>query len=205
MKMKLAMLVACLAVHGATAQPNNKLGEAFTKDERTDASASPFNPPVFGKVNDVAYRRFGDGTANFQAQKGDWVPDGEGARPTWDVRCKTDTMDDTPSCIVDYNSIQVIAYSRACVTRVAIGSKHYPGSESMVRIDGGKPFTTRDRSGLFSGDASKLVIRALRAGTSAKTRHMVWPYKRWEDEELPLAGLAQAVDYACWAVKRLPK
>jgi hypothetical protein len=159
-----------------------------------------------GSINDIHYTRATESSseASFKAGSGPSVPDDEGV---WQVTCEVDLIDDSRFCQVRRPwAVLIVSFGTKCQPlAIVVGNEHYPGTESLLRIDGGKPMSTRHPEGLFSKATFGPVVQQLRTGKQIVTRFVRWPHKNFEDAEAGLTGFSEAVDYACWAVNRLKK
>jgi hypothetical protein len=200
-----ALIAACLMLRqGTAASASLDLLDKFTSEEaHTPAERNYDTPFSADSLNGFAYRRYSDGSASFQTEGGDWPSVLDASRKvSWDVRCDIDAMDDTRLCSVVQGPLQVVL-DKNCRALVAVGSDHFPRSESLVRIAQKKPFVTADASGMFSAAASAQIVSALRDGSLITTRYMEWPYRSWKDDQIKSQAFKEAAQYACWAIKRI--
>jgi hypothetical protein len=204
--MKLFAIATWILLAAYLGRAEAALGILEQKYQENEAAIpDPRYPSAGGKVGEIAYRRFEDGSAAFHATEGDW-PDVTQRRPDdeWSVSCKIDAMDDSRACSIIRRELQ-LAFMGSCSPFVRVGSDHFPRTPSLIRLDGGKPIATADKDGMFSAEASRRLVSAFRKAKRAMTRFQRWPYEGYVDDEIALTGLPESMDYVCWAMKRLKK
>jgi invasion protein IalB len=193
-------LVACVAAFCSTAVAASMLDVPFKPGE--EAVPDSHYPSVSGKLGEVTYRRYEDGSAGFRAQSEKQQDVSARDTSEWQVSCKLDAMSDEPSCIVSRGDIMVL-FDRKCAPLVLIGHDHFPRTPSLIRIDRGSPSSTTDKYGAFNREKSRQLVAALKKGKSFTTRYQKWPYEAYEDIELDTKGFAEVSEYACWATRQL--
>ena len=160
-----------------------------------------------GAINGIHYSRATEeaSEASFSAWRGPNAPEDAGI---WHVTCDVDPIHDSRFCQVrrPWSSL-IVSFGPNCQPLVVVvGTEHYPGTESLLRIDGGKPHITKNPEGVFPRAIYAQVVKQLRDGKPFITRYTRWPYKNeFHDQESTAVGFAEAADYACWAVKRVVK
>jgi hypothetical protein len=189
-------MVLAAAVVLPTKGTNLSLEEKFQPDEISIESGG-----FSGKFDNASYIRQLDGSAEFHV---DADPSQDAETISWSVSCHVDAMDDSRYCQIWVGDL-IVSYGPKCqVYVVAVGTDHFPGTTSLVRIDGRKPYSTAEKDGVFQGKAAGVIAAELRKAKRATTRFVRWPYRSPVDTDSTMSGFSQASDYACWAVKRLP-
>lgn len=103
----------------------------------------------------------------------------------WDISCKKDRFNGVKSCFMNLNDVMVgIINGRYSVY---IGSNHYPGSLSAIKVDSSE--TIYGYEGLINKPI--VVIEQMKKGKIAYTRYKKWPYDLNRDNEVDLSGFTQ--------------
>jgi invasion protein IalB len=196
--------VALLALSGQAGAGTVSLDMRYTPHEERAVDAA------WGVAGAVGYRRFEDGSAWFRPMlEGETpaVPKYElhSAARGWSVSCSVDAMTDAKHCRVSQQTVRVAVLGPRCEVGIAVGTEHFPGTSSLVRLDTGPPITTSARDGVFDVKAGILLVARMKKAKTMVTRHTEWPSRAPVDTEIDLKGFLEAADYACWAVKRLRK
>lgn len=125
---------------------------------------------------------------------------GEDPVDSWYLSCSVDPIEDTRSCRMLRDSLMVIAFAGGPEV-VRVGTNHYPGSESVIRLDKGTPFRSR-ADGIFV-DAKK-ILAGLETCNQAVLRYREWPSEAPTDKVVNCAGFRQARSILRWALKSIP-
>lgn len=127
--------------------------------------------------------------------------DGSGMTSGWSRSCKQDRMTDERHCFVSKGDLSVMV-ERAGVVYVSIGHEHFPRTRVTLRVDSKKPRSTDDRSTGWHGAEAKAIATHILSGKSVRTRYTNWPHELHVEESLDVAGLAEGIEIAQWAVKQ---
>lgn len=126
---------------------------------------------------------------------------GQGLMDSWFISCSVDPIEDTRSCRMLRDSLMVIAFAGEPEV-VRVGTNHYPGSESVIRLDKGTPIRSR-ADGIFG--ESKKILAGLETCNQAVLRYREWPAEVPIDKTVPCAGFRQARSILQWALKSIPE
>lgn len=126
--------------------------------------------------------------------------DGKGNFAEWSIICKKDLINKLKMCAASKENLRVL-YSGKIVF-VSVGSTHYPGTFSTVKIDDNKPVSNRNE-GMFPVDQSLEIIKQLSEGKQIMTRFQEFPNKFNTDKTFELIGFNEAFDYLKWAFDRM--
>lgn len=119
---------------------------------------------------------------------------GEGGEASaWSIGCKVDAMSDNKSCNMSNGSLFI--YRDKTGWSVFVSGDHFPGTGSMIRINGGKPITTSDDDGMFSHAASARIVEQLKNGAEVATRYTNWPYNTYTDGTVNTEAVETAFAY----------
>ncbi|CAM6617874.1 hypothetical protein IOC47_22920 [Enterobacter cloacae] len=116
-----------------------------------------------------------------------------GEPSSWSIGCKVDAMNDSKSCNMSNGDLFIFRDKSGW--SVFISGDHYPGTDSLIRINGGKPITTRDNDGMFSHTASARIVGQLKSGTEVATRYTNWPYNTYTDGIVNTESVETALAY----------
>lgn len=144
-----------------------------------------------GIFNGALYRiYYSDGSGTVQGLPDNELTIHDSLSSNWSISCEVDPIEDTHICLLSKKSIMILL-KNSSEHYVLVGKKHYPGSDTIIRIDKGEPIkATQD--GVFSLEDSKKIVKALQEGKTVVTRYMEWPYKRNKDEQWEIFGFNQA-------------
>lgn len=118
---------------------------------------------------------------------------------SWLLSCSVDPIEDTKSCRMLRGPLMVIAFAGGPEV-VTVGRNHYPGSESVIRLDKGTPFRSR-ADGIFG--ESKKILAGLETCSQAVLRYREWPSEVPTDKVVTCAGFRQARSILQWALKSI--
>lgn len=149
----------------------------------------------WGTLNGVPFKLFADG-ATVAGESGLTQEDVE-ADSSWSVFCSRDAMSGMRACVVNRHHLYISITSNGG-TRVSVGSNHFPGSQTSLKI-GARRHDTRSDGGYF-GNAPG-VVASLRDDVPVVTRYMEWPERTWVDHEFTSFGAAAAMQLAHWLVQ----
>lgn len=110
----------------------------------------------------------------------------------WTARCEVDKMTDAKKCLL-YSRPLHFAFNNGRLELVFVGTKHYPGSQVMLRIDNEPPLSVKE-PGFTGGQASDILNRFVTNAQRIRTRYREWPGK-FVDSELSTTGFAEALGY----------
>lgn len=116
----------------------------------------------------------------------------------WYGSCSKDKMNDSVTCYAGKSDFS-IWYSKRSGYKVDVGSDHFPGRHSFVRVGSGKPRSTSDE-GSFSASASKAILKDMLAADSLALRYVKWPYDVNIDKTVSTTGVSFVMEYLKWAV-----
>lgn len=143
-----------------------------------------------GDIDGVLYRiYYSDGSGSIQGLSSNKLTFDDKYSSNWSTRCDVDEITDEHSCSISKEDIAIII--KGDRSYVLVGKDHYPGSESVVRIDKGTPIKTNN-NGVFSLDDSRAIIEKLKTGSEIVTRYMEWPNKYNKDKKWEIYGFPQA-------------
>jgi len=169
----------------------------------------PLSPREEGTVNGVPYTVYlSTGGATFDmshdanvslesalARETDW--DGP-----WYVRVEDDPITDRRTVLIRRELLFVSLGERG-VVEVSVGWKHYPYSETFLRIDKRKPFAAGTNG--WTGKRAEAVVTTLMGGRTALLRWREWPDDGYRDQEVRIRGFKAAWDYARWVLRNRPR
>jgi hypothetical protein len=112
------------------------------------------------------------------------VGDGDAS---WSFGCSKDAITDKKECSM-YNKEMKI-YREANGYSVVVGSEHFPGRRSYIRVDGGKPSVGNDH-GYFPRASG--VISSITNNSNIIVRYTKWPYDYVIDTEINTSNFEQA-------------
>jgi TonB family protein len=110
----------------------------------------------------------------------------------WTARCETDKMTDAKKCLVLSKPV-AFGFLDGRLQIVLVGTKHYPGSQVMLRIDSEPPLSTKE-PGFTGKQADEILNRFTGNADRIRTRYREWP-GRFVDSELSTRGVADALAY----------
>jgi hypothetical protein len=119
----------------------------------------------------------------------------------WHFHCEKDAIEDTKSCYVNYGSFFIWQYGDGS-RMVHIGGNSYPGSEIVIRIDGGTPVRASEKTG-FSKEQSRQIINALKSAKKVVTRWREWPSGSNKDEEWEIYNFPMVLERLDWTLKSI--
>lgn len=100
--------------------------------------------------------------------------------------CEKDRFNGNKFCAMSKSSLMISIYNGT--SRIYVGSKHFPGKQSAIKIDEGKTFYGYE--GHFKNNA--VIFPLLIKGKMVYTRHVQWPYEYNVDNEISLDGFSDA-------------
>lgn len=115
---------------------------------------------------------------------------------TWSLACMRDKMTNRKTCHAHKGELWIF-FPQAGGAFVSIGTDHFPGSQSSIRI-GARRFDTMNRDGNFN---QRAILPLLKDGTIVVTRFMKWPHRSWIDDEFKLHGVQATLALGRWMVK----
>ena len=116
----------------------------------------------------------------------------------WYGSCSKDKMNDAVICYAGKSDFS-IWYSKKGGYKVDVGSDHFPGRSSFVRVGSGKPRSTNN-DGTFSASASKAILKDMLSADSVALRYVKWPYDVSIDKTVSTTGVSFVTEYLKWAV-----
>lgn len=115
---------------------------------------------------------------------------------TWSLACQRDKMTNSKTCYAHKGDLWIF-FPQVGRAYVSIGTDHFPGSQTSIRI-GTKRFDTMSHDGNF---AQAEILSALKDGSMVVTRFMKWPYRSWVDDEFKLHGSQATIAIGKWMLK----
>lgn len=117
----------------------------------------------------------------------------------WNLNCKKDRFNGSKRCFLfkHYDGLMVSIIDG--VESVFVGSKHYPRSQSAIKIDNNSAHYG------FEGSIknSKLAINQMKIGKIAYTRYREWPHDFNRDGEVDLSGFKEQYEHMMLEYKKL--
>lgn len=80
----------------------------------------------------------------------------------WSVSCKIDAMTDEKYCVARNSGL--LLWRDKFGWSVSVLGEHSPHTKSLIRINGGKPFSTTHKDGTFSNADSQQIVNQLKSG-----------------------------------------
>ena len=111
----------------------------------------------------------------------------------WTAQCEVDKMSDAKKCLV-FSKPLFFGFTNGHLSIVIIGTKHYPGSQVMLRIDDEPPLSGQ-QPGFTGGQATKIMERCATDAQRIRTRYREWPTGSFVEGELSPKGFADALAY----------
>lgn len=146
-----------------------------------------------GEVNKIKYRYYlSDGSGVVQGEPKntlDVLKDEYGSN--WDTSCKKDLMNDTHWCMISKKNLSIGVWGDKKYF-VSIGQEHYPGSNTMIRIGSGKPYTSA-QDAQFTQQQVAAIITDIGQAEEVTIRYTKWPYKSPIDKEISTYGLQEGL------------
>ncbi|EPW3466519.1 hypothetical protein ACWJ7M_003525 [Acinetobacter baumannii] len=102
--------------------------------------------------------------------------------------CYKDRFNGAKICSIHNKNIMVAIINGE--QKIYIGSNHYPGKKTAVKIDNG--ITYYGKEGYFNN--SKVIIDEMKKGNIIYTRYVKWPYEYNVDSEISLIGFTNALN-----------
>ena len=72
---------------------------------------------------------------------------------------------------------------------IGVGSSHYPGSNSAIKIDGNTSYSGKE--GIINPYYAGLIVKQMKGGKKAVIRYREWPYDYNKDSEVDLTGFTK--------------
>jgi hypothetical protein len=114
----------------------------------------------------------------------------------WSLSCGRDKMTKMTMCHANRGDLYIF-FPQGGREYLSIGSNHFPGSQTSIRI-GNQRFDTSSRGGNF---AQAGAVSALKDGAMVVTRFTKWPDRTPVDDEFTLHGAQATVVLGRWMVK----
>lgn len=105
----------------------------------------------------------------------------------WDVSCRKDVFNGKKICSVSKSGLMVLFIDGRFA--IGVGSHHYPGSNSAIKIDDNVPYSGKE--GLINPFYANLIIKQMKDGKKAVIRYREWSYDYNKDTEVDLAGFTK--------------
>ena len=117
----------------------------------------------------------------------------------WKNNCSKDRFNNTKTCSLtkSYSDVMVTIISDRY--GVYIGRKHYPRTQTAIKIDNNAPIYGYEG---ISNTPQK-IIEQMKNGKTAYTRYKEWPYEYNRDGEVDLTGFKEAFDQMLEEYKKL--
>lgn len=117
----------------------------------------------------------------------------------WKNSCSKDRFNNTKSCSLtnSYSDVMVTIISGRY--GVYVGRKHYPRTQSAIKIDENAPIYGYEG---ISNTPQK-IIEQMKNGKTAYTRYKEWPYEYNKDGEVDLTGFKEAFNQMLEEYKKL--
>lgn len=117
----------------------------------------------------------------------------------WKSNCSKDRFNNTKSCSLtkSYSDVMVTIINGRY--DVYVGRKHYPRTQSAIKIDERTP--TYGYEGI--SNTPQKIIEQMKNGKVAYTRYKEWPYEYNKDSEVDLTGFKEAFNQMLEEYKKL--
>lgn len=117
----------------------------------------------------------------------------------WKSNCSKDRFNSTKSCSLTkpYSDVMVTIINGRY--GVYVGRKHYPRTQSAIKIDENTPAYGYEGT----SDTPQKIIEQMKDGKVAYTRYKEWPYEYNKDSEVDLTGFNEAFNQMLEEYKKL--
>lgn len=103
----------------------------------------------------------------------------------WHTACKADAMTDEHTCAIMKDNLVIIKSKDGYQT--IIGSKHFPNTTALIRIDKNKPIESGEK-GQYSHQQSAQLINDMANAKTVTTRFIQWPYEKYVDSTMDMTN-----------------
>jgi len=119
----------------------------------------------------------------------------------WHFSCKKDPIEDTKSCYANFSDLFIYQDGKGSPI-VHLGGQSYPGSELVIRFDGGTPIRASAKTG-FSKEQSAKIVAALKTAKKVVTRWQEWPSAGNKDEEWNVYNFPLVLERLQWGLEAM--
>ncbi|MCW2258434.1 hypothetical protein M2263_004525 [Providencia alcalifaciens] len=107
----------------------------------------------------------------------------------WHTACKTDAITDEHTCAIMKDNLVVIKSKDGY--QAIIGTKHFPNTTALIRIDKDKPIESSDK-GQYNHQQTAELLNEMANAKAVTTRFMQWPYERYVDKTMDMTNFNTA-------------
>lgn len=112
---------------------------------------------------------------------------------TWLASCREDAMTDQRLCGLRIKNLYIYSLGINSYALYIGSVQHYPNRQTMVRVDGNKPFSTKDNDGAMTESDSNNILSQIKNGSKVLIRYYEWPNDYAIDDEIDTAVFSQAM------------
>ncbi|HEM8291638.1 TPA: hypothetical protein U2M59_000881 [Providencia stuartii] len=107
----------------------------------------------------------------------------------WHTACKSDAMTDEHTCAIMKDDLVIIKSKDGY--QAIIGSRHFPNTTALIRIDKGKPIESGEK-GQYSHQQSAELMNEMANAKTVTTRFTQWPYEKYVDSTMDMTNFNTA-------------